>query len=1276
MDNFQRSLAWKCYRGALPVRDKLYRHSSRNTGPRCGQSDETAVVLLNKIRNTGTKDFSDNEEESFCLPVTLKAEISPHLPPPPEGLTRKQIKRRCVLECIISSEKSYIESLQRIHNDYETPILEAVDSQKSKVKSSLKKLREILNYHRMFQIELANRVNDWQEENIIGDIFIASFSKSMVLDAYSVYVNNFTATMEDIKKLQRTRQSFRDFLKQKETSSLDRLSIFALMVKPIQRFPQFIMCLQDLLKYTPKGHEDRKALQLAVTILENLALKLNDRKRESEKKFAAKQLSVKIRMSAFHNSFLIREDDMFHIVNNCTKKRRLIMLNDALVCIKVQESERDGELIERYKHKWTVPLQDVRLKSSCSMLPKMKSPYTLTEPYGFQRIDSKSKNVEDIYEEIYAMNHDYSIWSQMHNLASSLKLTYEVLNEELINGILSDLQHRIQVQTEQVQLVNNCIIELEIPDKSGKVCEVFQTWTPTMKQHWCLDLAIAKLALSPQNQPGWDVPVLNTDQLTESLSAFHVSSLAIDVSTHMSQLQCAVGVYLQSFTGYNIKIPHIWVCSNIAESGGQVSIISVQTGCSSVYLNEAFQATDSAITCVESVVGNSSLDGWTTSMDTVWMATETCKMYIYGLQSCKSRQRQPIKVFDLPGKVLHLLYVGDKIFAGMDNGSVLIFERKADGDYSWCVEHPEVISLSSSPIVCLLDITCDNCILAASDNMIYKIDYFTGKIQVSCCLSPEGVIQHIVQAGVGIWVSYQNSPTIHLYHIENLNLLQEINIASAGTRVLPADSPKECTVTCLLSSLGMLWIGTNLGLLVSFPLPRLRNGVPLVSGRPFVSYHGHKETVRFLLPFMLGYRTKSGSNTLQYNSKTLSMASKIQTLKTTGVSSRFEDLIEDDNGVKIENDDDEDDDDDNQTLVEEGYKMLQEELKEKLSKRYNSTPNLLIEEDEDKNEVPNVQNKEQRGTKEMEVLYRSLMGNSIRRSRTQSLHHHRLSKLRGRADSGGQHGNFDSKFGSYNDSSISNRNTLAAIKGSPLSSLSQKVVKNSAIHRRSKDETMCQNVSAGHECTVPGASTTSDSTLTTTTTTTTTATATIPTSTLVPTTTTTTTTMVEKKKATLVRQRPTEEMSEEPVPEANVDDSETASTTNTQTTITTTPTSSTTTPTSSSSSSASSSSSPSSSSSTTATTTTTTTTTATARRRRTTTATASITISTATNHFSSLQSQMSQSSRIWEFQEESDCNSIMIVSGGNGYFNASPNAAANKTSRGNDSTLLFWIYKI
>ena len=136
----------------------------------------------------------------------------------------------------------------------------------------------------------------FQEERI-GDIFVASFSKSSVLEIYSDFINNFNQAMELAKSESKRKSAFADFLQVKQITAADRLNFFGLMVKPIQRFPQFILLLQDLLKVniwiqnheqssnvqeTPPGHQDRMALQLALTTLESLAELLNERKRESE----------------------------------------------------------------------------------------------------------------------------------------------------------------------------------------------------------------------------------------------------------------------------------------------------------------------------------------------------------------------------------------------------------------------------------------------------------------------------------------------------------------------------------------------------------------------------------------------------------------------------------------------------------------------------------------------------------------------------------------------------------------------------------------------------------------------------------------------------------------------------------------------------------------------------------------------------------------------------------------------------------------------------------
>ena len=61
---------------------------------------------------------------------------------------------------------------------------------------------------------------------------------------YSAFVNNFLVAMETVKKQARQKPGFAEFLKQRMHAAPDKLSLFGLMVKPVQRFPQFILLIQ------------------------------------------------------------------------------------------------------------------------------------------------------------------------------------------------------------------------------------------------------------------------------------------------------------------------------------------------------------------------------------------------------------------------------------------------------------------------------------------------------------------------------------------------------------------------------------------------------------------------------------------------------------------------------------------------------------------------------------------------------------------------------------------------------------------------------------------------------------------------------------------------------------------------------------------------------------------------------------------------------------------------------------------------------------------------
>ena len=197
------------------------------------------------------------------------------------------------------------------------------------------------------------------------------------------------------------------------------------MVKPVQRFPQFILLLQvnrlgrrrtvsyqynygglsktclrrlrqDLLKHTPQGHQDRMSLQLALTQLESLAELLNERKRETEQYQAfrdtLRRVSGKfsLRPLADNNRYLLRQDNahlvviyyfylffFWQIVNlfsyaqefnqsgmiSKTKERRLLLLNDLLVCVTVASKSGDDyrNSSERLTLKWAFPITDVEV---------------------------------------------------------------------------------------------------------------------------------------------------------------------------------------------------------------------------------------------------------------------------------------------------------------------------------------------------------------------------------------------------------------------------------------------------------------------------------------------------------------------------------------------------------------------------------------------------------------------------------------------------------------------------------------------------------------------------------------------------------------------------------------------------------------------------------------------------------------------------------------------------------------------------------------------------
>ncbi|XP_029874428.1 rho guanine nucleotide exchange factor 10-like protein isoform X9 [Aquila chrysaetos chrysaetos] len=863
--------------------------------------EKTKIAVMRKVTFLHRKEApgDSEEEDTGFLEVTVSdmKHPPPELGPMPEGLSPQQVVRRHILGSIVQSERSYVDSLKRILQDYRNPLMEM----EPKVLSARKcqvvffRLKEILQCHSMFQIALASRVAEWDSAEKIGDLFVASFSKSMVLDVYSDYVNNFTTAMSLIKKACLTKPAFLDFLKKRQMASADRVTLYGLMVKPIQRFPQFILLLQDMLKNTPKGHADRLSLQLALTELETLAEKLNEQKRLADQVAEIQQLSKSISDRSSLNKLLSSGQRQLLLCETLTetvygdrgqliksKERKVFLLNDMLVCANINfKPVNPGGQLEisslvplgpKYVLKWSTALPQVQVVEVGQESGAYDKDNVVIHNAGAKKHAPAGQASHNkvylgpprLFQELQDLQKDLAVVEQITLLISTLHGTYQNLNMTVAQDWCLALQRMMKVKEEEIHSANKCRLRLLLPgkpDKSGRpisVMVVFITPNPLSKISWVNRLHLAKIGLREENQPGWLCP----DEDKKSKAPFWCPILSCHMPAFSSkaldlQLGAAVHNPVQSsllgFSAVSTSLPqgYLWVGGGQEGAGGQVEIFS---------LNRAVPRTvksfpvASPVLCMEYIpeAGEGEPAGTqeprtTTEQPpasphpTVCLGLRDGSIAVYGsvdmgtqcLLTCKSPGMQP---------VLCLRHSPEYLFAGLQDGTVAAYPRRNGGLWD-PTEQPTRLAVGTGPVRALL--TLDETLWASCANQVTVLDATSLCAQQTFEAHPdaEASVTHMIKAGSGVWMAFSSGSSIRLFHTETLEHLQEINIATRTTFVLPGQ--KHVRVTSLLICQGSLWVGTDQGIIVLLPVPRLE-GIPKITGKGMVSLNGHGGPVEFL----------------------------------------------------------------------------------------------------------------------------------------------------------------------------------------------------------------------------------------------------------------------------------------------------------------------------------------------------------------------------------------------------------------------------------------------
>ncbi|XP_017761572.1 PREDICTED: rho guanine nucleotide exchange factor 10-like protein isoform X2 [Eufriesea mexicana] len=833
------------------------------------------MSLTSPIKTPQMPQLCEVEEENSAMVqfqcMQQRRQTPPTLPPTPPNLTPQQLKRRHIVAAIVHSENSYVSTLQRLVNDYKKPLEESSPPilSQAKIATLFHRLPEILQCHTLFRIALAECVRSWDKDEKLGDVFVASFSKAIVLDIYSGFINNFSVAMDLAKQESKRKTALADFFKVKQISAHDRLSFFGLMVKPVQRFPQFILFLQDLLKHTPQGHHDRMSLQLALTQLESLAEMLNERKREAEQFQAFKEMLRHVSGKLSHrplsssSRYLIREDNVTQLEFNQngmitkSKRRRLLLLNDLVVCVSVTpRSAEDFSGSERLTLKWTYPVSDIEIQDT-STSPTLSRLLTAGLNKGGSLKSDKSGEcgqvgADNLCVEMNDLMHDYEVMSRISDLVAQLKGKYEGMTLEKTKQILQSIQLSIQQKDEDMVWADSCCLQLVT--KQGQMY-TFQTENPLVKKDWITELRLAQLALDPNNSPSWEVP--EQEQRPSTKMPLFVSSQQVYHSQHQTEVRCGCYYITQNLRPTRRRGRsqcYLWICTGDGISS-HVTVFGQSTTASATSLKQAtaFDLVETKVAAIEFVKGVSS-DSLSLASDLVWMGTDSRKIIIYA--ASEPEKQEELGNYSVSGPVIQIKYHCDNVFVALGIGLLLLFKRQVDG--TWNLREPFVITLGSESVSCLMPINAS--VYAACGKKVWVLNAISGEVTKSFSAQHEhvGSVKLMAHSGVGLWVALKNSSTVCLYHTETFKHLQDINIASNVLRVTRSNNASSScgdnvnnnqttvTVTALLACKGLLWVGTNVGISLTIPLPRLE-GVPIISGRVNISYHAHFGPITFLL---------------------------------------------------------------------------------------------------------------------------------------------------------------------------------------------------------------------------------------------------------------------------------------------------------------------------------------------------------------------------------------------------------------------------------------------
>uniref|UniRef100_A0A671L5U3 Rho guanine nucleotide exchange factor 17-like n=1 Tax=Sinocyclocheilus anshuiensis TaxID=1608454 RepID=A0A671L5U3_9TELE len=414
---------------------------------------------------------------------------------------------------------------------------------------------EILEHHEQFLEQVLDCVNQWHDKQTIGHVLIQSFSKEILANIYSAYIDNFMNAKDAVRIAKEAKPAFLKFLEQNMRENKEKQALGDLMIKPVQRIPRYELLVKDLLKHTPEDHPDYLFLQDAQKNIKRLAERINKGRRTAEELERETRVMQEIEAHIEgvehilnpQRTFLRQEMVVEAKTVGSKKDRSLFLFSDLLICTTLKR--KSGSLrrssmslysaasvidtSSKYKFLWKLPLEDIEVVKGSS---------------------NQATNRENIQKTINRLDEDLSTLGQISKLSETLSFPHQSL-DDVIKDLMASVHRELADKQSLAFSMTLLPTKLELTSTSAETTFIFEFSSPDTRSNFeqAFEEAKKKLAM---NKDQWDPEFLKAIPIMKTRSGMQFSCASPSHS-------CPENTY------------EVWVCNSDGYVG-QVCLLNIR----------------------------------------------------------------------------------------------------------------------------------------------------------------------------------------------------------------------------------------------------------------------------------------------------------------------------------------------------------------------------------------------------------------------------------------------------------------------------------------------------------------------------------------------------------------------------------------------------------------------------------------------------------------------------------------------------------------------------